>query len=94
MSVTPSPVTNCHTFSDPSPLERDILHGRPLGRGQPGTGSGGVKIVVMLLLELVGTGRGVVKIVGVILRGGEEGRGRRSWVVVKAQATPGIPASV
>src|SRR6218665_265160 len=25
-----SPVTNCHTFSDPSPLERDVLYGRPL----------------------------------------------------------------
>ena len=26
----PSPVTNCHTFSDPlPPLERDILYGRP-----------------------------------------------------------------
>ena len=24
------PVTNCHTFSDPPPLERDILYGRPL----------------------------------------------------------------
>jgi len=28
-SWTPSPVTNCHTFSDPS-LERDVLYGRPL----------------------------------------------------------------
>ena len=28
----PSPVTNCHTFSDPFPLERDILYGRPLGQ--------------------------------------------------------------
>ena len=27
------PVTNCHTFSDPLPLERDILYGRPLGHG-------------------------------------------------------------
>src|SRR6218665_110438 len=26
------PVTNCHTFSDPLPLERDVLYGRPLGR--------------------------------------------------------------
>ena len=27
----PTPVTNCHTFSDPLlPLERDILYGRPL----------------------------------------------------------------
>ena len=25
---SPPPVTNCHTFSDP--LERDVLHGRPL----------------------------------------------------------------
>ena len=26
----PSPVTNCHTFSDPFPLERDIfMDGRP-----------------------------------------------------------------
>jgi len=50
--------------------------------------------VVMLLLELVGTGRGVVKIVEVILRGEEKGRGRRGWVVVKARATLGIPASV
>src|SRR6218665_1792851 len=24
------PVTNCHTFSDPLPLERDVLYGRPL----------------------------------------------------------------
>ena len=32
MIFTPSPVTNCHTFSDPLPLERDILYGRPLGR--------------------------------------------------------------
>ena len=24
------PVTNCHTFSDPLPLEHDILYGRPL----------------------------------------------------------------
>src|SRR6218665_2927899 len=23
-------VTNCHTFSDPLPLERDVLYGRPL----------------------------------------------------------------
>ena len=28
MLFTPSPVTNCHTFSDP--LERDVLYGRPL----------------------------------------------------------------
>src|SRR6218665_1971230 len=25
-----SPVTNCHTSSDPSPLERAVLYGRPL----------------------------------------------------------------
>ena len=32
----PSPVTNCHTFSDPlPPLERDILYGRPLRRLVP-----------------------------------------------------------
>src|SRR6218665_3031778 len=24
------PVTNCHIFLDPSPLERDVLYGRPL----------------------------------------------------------------
>jgi len=29
MLFTPSPVTNCHTFSDPLPLERDVLYGRP-----------------------------------------------------------------
>ena len=29
-NLYPSPVTNCHTFSDPlPPLERDILYGRP-----------------------------------------------------------------
>src|SRR6218665_1768455 len=26
----PPSVTNCHTFLDPSPLERDVLYGRPL----------------------------------------------------------------
>ena len=31
MRSTPSPVTNCHTFSDPLPIERDVLYGRPLG---------------------------------------------------------------
>ena len=30
MLFTPSPVTNSHTFSDPLPLERDVLYGRPL----------------------------------------------------------------
>src|SRR6218665_1198082 len=29
---SPPPVTNCHTFSDPSPLERDVLYGRLLYR--------------------------------------------------------------
>ena len=29
MLLTPPLVTNCHTFSDPLPLERDILYGRP-----------------------------------------------------------------
>ena len=29
MLLTPSSVTNCHTFSDPLPLERDVLYGRP-----------------------------------------------------------------
>ena len=29
MLLTPPPVTNCHTFSDPLPLERDVLYGRP-----------------------------------------------------------------
>src|SRR6218665_1059870 len=29
MLLDPSPVTNCHTFSDPLPLERDVLYGRP-----------------------------------------------------------------
>jgi len=28
MLFTPSPVTNCYTFSDP--LERDVLYGRPI----------------------------------------------------------------
>jgi len=26
-SLPPTPVTNCHTFSDPLPLERDVLYG-------------------------------------------------------------------
>src|SRR6218665_2289388 len=26
----PPPVTNCHTFLDPLPLERDVLYGRPI----------------------------------------------------------------
>jgi len=29
-SLSPPSVTNCHT-SDPLPLERDVLYGRPLG---------------------------------------------------------------
>jgi len=29
-SITPPPDTNCHTFSNPLPLERDVLYGRPL----------------------------------------------------------------
>src|SRR6218665_891821 len=29
MPFTPPSVTNCHTFSDPLPLERDVLYGRP-----------------------------------------------------------------
>src|SRR6218665_3855936 len=38
ISVTPHAldpvpsVTNCHTFSDPLPLERDVPYGRPLGK--------------------------------------------------------------
>ena len=28
--TSPPSVTNCHTFSDPLPLERDVLYGRPL----------------------------------------------------------------
>src|SRR6218665_1881077 len=30
-----SPVTNCHTFSDTFPLERDVLYGRPLTCSSP-----------------------------------------------------------
>ena len=29
MLLTPPPVTNCHTLSDPLPLERDVLYGWP-----------------------------------------------------------------
>src|SRR6218665_722374 len=29
-ALGPPPVTNCHTFSDPSPLGSDVLYGRPL----------------------------------------------------------------
>src|SRR6218665_3723272 len=28
-SWTPPPFTNCHTFWEPLPLERDVLYGRP-----------------------------------------------------------------
>ena len=28
-NLYPSPVTNCHTFSEPLPLEHDILYERP-----------------------------------------------------------------
>src|SRR6218665_2309011 len=28
-SLPPPPVKNCHSFSDPSPLERDVPYGRP-----------------------------------------------------------------
>jgi len=27
-ALDPSPVTNCYTYSDPLPLERDVLYGR------------------------------------------------------------------
>ena len=30
MLLTPPPVTNCHIFSEPFLLERDVLYGRPL----------------------------------------------------------------
>ena len=30
MFLDTSPVTNCHTFSNTSSLERDVLYGRPL----------------------------------------------------------------
>ena len=51
--------------------------------------------MVMLLLGLIGTGRRVVKIVGVLLWGrGRGGGGGEGWVVAKARATPGNPASV
>jgi len=30
MLFTPLPLSNCHTFSDPIPLKRDVLYGRPL----------------------------------------------------------------
>ena len=29
MLLDPLPCHNCHTFSDPLPLERDVLYGRP-----------------------------------------------------------------
>jgi len=28
-ALDPPSVTNCHTFSDPLPLERDVLYGWP-----------------------------------------------------------------
>src|SRR6218665_753276 len=28
-SLPPPPATNCRTFSDPLPIERDVLYGRP-----------------------------------------------------------------
>src|SRR6218665_4226135 len=31
----PPPVTNCHTFLDPLPLEHDVLYGRPLWGHDP-----------------------------------------------------------
>ena len=30
MIFTPSPFTNCHAFSDPLPMERDILMDGPI----------------------------------------------------------------
>src|SRR6218665_1493861 len=30
LAPPPPPVTNCHTFSNPLPLERDVLYGQPL----------------------------------------------------------------
>ena len=94
MSFTPPPGTNCHTFSDPFPLERDILPGRPLGRRQPMTGRGGAEIVV--ICSSWGWSEQVVewlKLWGCFYGDGEEGRGR-GWVVVKARATAGNPVSV
>src|SRR6218665_2950028 len=32
-ALYPPSVTNCHTFSDPIPLERDVLYGRPQSQG-------------------------------------------------------------
>jgi len=37
-ALDPSPVTNCHTFSNP--LERDVLYGRPLSGWVDGLVSG------------------------------------------------------
>src|SRR6218665_2530695 len=37
MLLTPPPVTNCHTFSEPLPLERDVLYGRPLRPSRRGS---------------------------------------------------------
>src|SRR6218665_2477887 len=33
-SWSPPPVTNCHSFSDPLPLERNVLYGRHLNSGR------------------------------------------------------------
>jgi len=39
MLLDPLPsVTNCHTFSDPRPLECDVLYGRPLSKERSSTG--------------------------------------------------------
>src|SRR6218665_3131306 len=39
----PSPVTNCHTFSDPlSPLECDVLYGQPLSIYTPRRTANGI----------------------------------------------------
>src|SRR6218665_1056148 len=49
MLLTPLPsVTNCHTFSDPLPLEDDVPYGRPLNgfRFKIGLFSGYLSVVV------------------------------------------------
>ena len=44
MLFTPlPPVTNCHTFSDPLPLEHDVLYGQPLRHQLALNGSCGTK---------------------------------------------------
>ena len=80
-----------------------------VGRGRPGTGRGGVKIVGVLLRGRGwGAGRDRLwrgKIVGCSYgRTGEGGEGEAGeavgwgwaggWAVVKARATPGNPASI